>query len=129
MFQRPLKRCDLKNHSHNICRYSLIQAGLRIDFFNEYPFSTDKEFEFSEKDSEGYYRLKNQKVEIPLLFTLKASKWNCCLRARHVLMMWNWSFSMWLEFKHPSLDYYNHWKSNDYKKCYDVIFISDILWL
>jgi SAM-dependent methyltransferase len=69
----PLKEYEWE-HSLSEIINSLIQAGLKIDFFNEYPFNIDKEFEFSEKDSEGYYRLKNQKVEIPLLFTLKASK-------------------------------------------------------
>jgi SAM-dependent methyltransferase len=53
---------------------SLIQAGLTIEFFNEYPFSSYKIYAFSEKNSNGYYRLKNQKAEIPILFTLKASK-------------------------------------------------------
>lgn len=62
------------DHSISDIINSLIQAGLKIEFFNEYPFNSYKVFAFSEKDSNGYYRLKNQKVEIPLLFTLKASK-------------------------------------------------------
>ena len=62
------------NHSLSDIINSLIQAGLKIEFFNEYPFTTYKAYAFSEKDSHGYYRLKNQKAEIPLLFTLKASK-------------------------------------------------------
>ncbi|MFW9876311.1 MAG: class I SAM-dependent methyltransferase [Candidatus Thorarchaeota archaeon] len=62
------------DHSLSDIINSLIQAGLRIEFFNEYPFSAYKVFPFTEKDSDGYYKLKNQKVEIPLLFTLKASK-------------------------------------------------------
>jgi SAM-dependent methyltransferase len=62
------------NHSISDILNSLIQAGLKIEFFNEYPFSSYKMFSFSEKDSNGYYRLRNQKAEIPLVFTLKASK-------------------------------------------------------
>ncbi|MFX0041961.1 MAG: class I SAM-dependent methyltransferase [Candidatus Hodarchaeota archaeon] len=62
------------NHSVSDIINSLIQAGLKIEFFNEHPFTSYKLFAFSEKDSDGYYRLKNQKAEIPLLFTLKASK-------------------------------------------------------
>jgi hypothetical protein len=62
------------NHSVSDIINSLIQAGLKIEFFNEYPFTSYKLFTFSEKDFDGYYRLKNQKAEIPLLFTLKASK-------------------------------------------------------
>lgn len=62
------------NHSLSDIINSLIQAGLKIEFINEYPFTAYKLYAFSEKNSNGYYRLKNQKVEVPLLFTLKASK-------------------------------------------------------
>ncbi|MFX1574196.1 MAG: class I SAM-dependent methyltransferase [Promethearchaeota archaeon] len=62
------------DHSLSDIINSLIQAGLKIEFFNEYPFTTYKLYAFSEKGSDGYYRLKNQKAKIPLLFTLKASK-------------------------------------------------------
>lgn len=61
-------------HSLSDIINSLVQAGLKIEFFNEYPFSSYKVYAFTEKESNGYYRLKNQKVEIPLFFTLKASK-------------------------------------------------------
>ena len=62
------------DHSLSDIINSLIQAGLKIEFFNEYPFAPFQIYPFSEQDSNGYYRLKNQKAEIPLLFTLKASK-------------------------------------------------------
>jgi len=62
------------DHSLSDILNSLIQAGLKIEFFNEHPFFPFQPYSFMEKDSNGYYRLKNQKVEIPLLFTLKASK-------------------------------------------------------
>ncbi len=62
------------DHSLSDIINSLIQAGLKIEFFNEYPFTSYQRFAFSEKDTKGYYRLKHQKAEIPLLFTLKASK-------------------------------------------------------
>jgi hypothetical protein len=61
-------------HSMSDIINSLIQAGLRIEFLNEYPFSVWKQFPFSERGLDGYYRLKNQKAEIPLIFTLKAVK-------------------------------------------------------
>ncbi|MHA2281099.1 MAG: class I SAM-dependent methyltransferase [Promethearchaeota archaeon] len=61
-------------HSMSDIINSLIEAGLRIEFFNEYPFSAWQQFPFAERDPDGYYRLKNQKAEIPLLFTLKAVK-------------------------------------------------------
>ena len=53
---------------------SLIRADLRIEFLNEYPFTVGKRFPFMERGPDGYYQLKNQKAEIPLLFTLKAVK-------------------------------------------------------
>ena len=53
---------------------SLIEAGLRIEFLNEYPFTVWKQFPFAERGPDGFCRLKNQKAEIPLLFTLKATK-------------------------------------------------------
>jgi 2-polyprenyl-3-methyl-5-hydroxy-6-metoxy-1,4-benzoquinol methylase len=61
-------------HSMSDVINSLIQAGLRIEFLNEYPYTVWEQFPFTERGSDGYYRLKNQKAEIPLLFTLKAVK-------------------------------------------------------
>ena len=61
-------------HSMSDIINSLIEAGLRIEFLNEYPFTVWKQFPFAEKDPTGFCRLKNQKAEIPLLFTLKATK-------------------------------------------------------
>lgn len=61
-------------HSMSDIINSLIQAGLRIEFLNEYPFSVWRHFSFSEREADGFYYLKNQKAKIPLLFTLKAVK-------------------------------------------------------
>ena len=61
-------------HSISDVINSLIEAGLRIEFLNEYPFTVWKQFPFAELENDGYYRLKDQKGEIPLLFTLKAIK-------------------------------------------------------
>jgi 2-polyprenyl-3-methyl-5-hydroxy-6-metoxy-1,4-benzoquinol methylase len=61
-------------HSMSDIINSLIEAGLRIEFLNEYPFITWKQFPFAEHGPDGFFRLKNQKAEIPLLFTLKAVK-------------------------------------------------------
>ena len=47
---------------------------LAIEFLNEYPFTVGKQFPFAERGPDGFYHLKNQKAEIPLLFTLKATK-------------------------------------------------------
>lgn len=61
-------------HSLSDIINALLNAGLRIEFLNEYPFTVWKHFPFAALDKDGYYRLKNQKAEIPLLFTLKAIK-------------------------------------------------------
>ena len=61
-------------HSMSDIINSLIEAGLRIEFLNEYPFTVWKQFSFAERASDGFFRLRNQKAEIPLLFTLKAVK-------------------------------------------------------
>lgn len=62
------------NHSLSDIINSLIEAGLTIQFLNEYPFTSMKLYAFTEKDSEGYYRIPEQKIQLPLLFTLKAIK-------------------------------------------------------
>ena len=61
-------------HSMSDIINSLIKAGLRIEFLNEYPFTVWRQFPFTERGFDGFFRLKNQKAEIPLLFTLKATK-------------------------------------------------------
>jgi len=61
-------------HSMSDIVNSLIEAGLKIEFLNEYPFTVWRQFPFAERSSDGYCRLTNQKAEIPLLFTLKATK-------------------------------------------------------
>jgi 2-polyprenyl-3-methyl-5-hydroxy-6-metoxy-1,4-benzoquinol methylase len=61
-------------HSMSDIINSLIKAGLRIEFLNEYPFTVWKQFPFAERAPDGFFRLKDQKAEIPLLFTLKAIK-------------------------------------------------------
>ncbi len=61
-------------HSMSDVINSLIEAGLRIEYLYEYPFTVWKQFPFVERGSDGFFHLKNQKAEIPLLFTLKAVK-------------------------------------------------------
>lgn len=54
---------------------SLIKQGLTIDFVHEFPFTMYNQFPgFMEKDKAGHYVLKNKKIQIPLLFSLKATK-------------------------------------------------------
>jgi len=62
------------NHSLSEIINSLIDAGLRIQFLNEYPFSSMQSYSFTVKDENGYYRIPKDKVQIPIIFTLKAIK-------------------------------------------------------
>lgn len=51
---------------------ALIGAGLRIEFLHEFPVVFFKWFHFMERDDEGWWRTKGNKI--PLIFTLKATK-------------------------------------------------------
>lgn len=53
---------------------ALIQAGLRIDQFNEYPFSPYNCFEGLEEREPGRFYLKHGAQDTPLLFTLLGHK-------------------------------------------------------
>lgn len=54
---------------------SLIREGLKIEFLHEFPFTMYDQFPgFMEKNEMGQYILKNKKIQIPLLFSLKAKK-------------------------------------------------------
>lgn len=54
---------------------SLINEGLKIEFLHEFPFTMYDQFPgFMEVDKQGKYVLKNKKIQIPLLFSLKATK-------------------------------------------------------
>ncbi len=62
------------HHSFSEILNSLIKAGLIIQFVNEYPYCAYQMFPFMEKHEDGWWRLKDQKVAIPLMFSLKAVK-------------------------------------------------------
>jgi SAM-dependent methyltransferase len=51
---------------------SLINAGLKIEFFHEYPMIFFKALPFMEQDNEGYWRLKGDML--PQIFSIKAVK-------------------------------------------------------
>lgn len=54
---------------------ALIDVGLKIEFVHEFPFTMYDQFPgFMEKKRTGEYVLKNKKIQIPLLFSLKATK-------------------------------------------------------
>lgn len=53
----------------------LINEGLKIEFVHEFPFTMYDQFPgFMEKNEKGQYVLKDKKIQIPLLFSLKAVK-------------------------------------------------------
>lgn len=54
---------------------SLIRVGLRIEFFHEFPYTMYNQFPgFMKKNKKGQYVLKNTKIQLPLLFSLRAKK-------------------------------------------------------
>ncbi len=61
-------------HSVSEIINSLISAGLKIEFFNEHNVTCYQQFPFVKKDEDEWFRLKNQKATIPLMFSLKAMK-------------------------------------------------------
>ncbi len=54
---------------------ALIQTKLKIEYIHEFPFTMYDQFPgFMKKNKKGQYVLKNTKFQIPLLFSLKATK-------------------------------------------------------
>ncbi len=53
---------------------ALAQSGLRIDFLHEHPFSVYDKYATMVKDSEGWWYYPDRKNDVPLLYSLKASK-------------------------------------------------------
>lgn len=60
-------------HSLSEIFMSLINSGLKIEFFHEHSFTVWQQFAWIKKCEDGYYRLDE---DIPLLFSLKARKEN-----------------------------------------------------
>lgn len=54
---------------------ALINQGLKIEFVHEFPFTTYDQFPgLMERNEKGQYVLKNKRIQLPLLFSLKATK-------------------------------------------------------
>lgn len=54
---------------------ALLKTGLAIEFIHEFPFTMYEQFPgFMRKNTKGQYVLKNKKIQVPLLFSLKAMK-------------------------------------------------------
>jgi len=53
---------------------ALIDAGLRIEFLHEFPFTIEQIFPFMERAPDGYWRLTQGDGSVPLLYSIKATK-------------------------------------------------------
>ena len=63
------------HHSISDIVNSLIGAGLRIEFLHEFPFLGWVRFpQLMKLDNDGWYRFKEEKINLPLMFSLKARK-------------------------------------------------------
>ncbi|MFX1515168.1 MAG: class I SAM-dependent methyltransferase [Promethearchaeota archaeon] len=54
---------------------SLIEAGLQIDFVHEFPFVAWKMLPFLEEKQNGWWYLPKKYLQVPLTFSLKATKY------------------------------------------------------
>jgi ubiquinone/menaquinone biosynthesis C-methylase UbiE len=62
------------NHSMSEILNSLINAGLGIDYFHEFPFASRQKFPMMEVDEEGWWHFPKDFVQFPSLFSLQARK-------------------------------------------------------
>jgi hypothetical protein len=53
---------------------AITDAGLRIEFIHEFPFSVYGDRPFLVRGHDGLWRHKNENVRFPLLFSIKAIK-------------------------------------------------------
>jgi len=74
------KNADIKNieygwnHPLSEVINSLINNGLQIEFLHEFPFSAYDVFPDTVKGKDGFYRLKGMENIIPMMFSIKATK-------------------------------------------------------
>jgi SAM-dependent methyltransferase len=61
-------------HSLSDVVNALIEAGLRIEFLHEFPFSTSGDCPFLVQADDGLWYHKSKDVRIPLMFSVKARK-------------------------------------------------------
>lgn len=53
----------------------LLQEGFKIEYIHEFPYTMYNQFPgFMEQNKKGQYVLKNKKIQVPLLFSVKAIK-------------------------------------------------------
>jgi len=61
-------------HSMGEIINSLIDAGLKIEFLHEFPFSTYQSHPFLKKQSNGYWHYPDKPNSIPFMFSIKATR-------------------------------------------------------
>ena len=61
-------------HSLSDVVNSLINAGLQIEFLNEYAKAPFQRFPFLKKSEDGYWRSEHPTIQLPLVFSLMATK-------------------------------------------------------
>jgi hypothetical protein len=64
------------NHNIGEVINALIDAGLSIDFLHEFPYAARAKFPFMKEGADGWWRLPEEYVQIPFLFSLQARKPN-----------------------------------------------------
>lgn len=62
------------NHSLSEIINALLEEGLRLEFFNEYPYSPYNCFQKTVQGSDGFYRIQGLENVIPLVYSLKVWK-------------------------------------------------------
>ena len=62
------------NHSLSEILNALINTGLKIQLFNEYPYSYYNSFNNLIQGSDGCYGLKGIKNKIPMMYSIKCRK-------------------------------------------------------
>ena len=61
-------------HSLSDIVNALVEAGLRMEFLHEFPFSISGDCPFLVKAKDGLWYHKNKDIKIPLMFSIKAKK-------------------------------------------------------
>ncbi len=62
------------NHPISRIINALINAGLRIDFFNEFNYNSYKALPFLIEEERGKWILPENRDSIPMMFSMKATK-------------------------------------------------------
>ena len=61
-------------HSMSDVINPLIEAGLRLEFVREFPYSTYDCFKFVEQTGPRQFRVRGRKVDVPMMFSIRAIK-------------------------------------------------------